>query len=90
MVDGAKASRKVARKLKNQNLKRVVIAQVKGILSRGTVQALQVVKKPQQKKGKGGSGNGGSRNEKDLQILGKDTSGTCSAPSTGKCRSSQL
>ena len=54
--DGAKASGKGPKKFKNQ--KEGMLAQVKGSSSGGAVQVVQVVKKPQQKKGKGGLGNG--------------------------------
>ena len=57
--DRANASGKGPKKFKNQ--KKGMSAQVEGSSSRGNVQVVQVVKKPQQKKGKGGLGSGGKK-----------------------------
>ena len=62
--DGAKASGKGPIKFKIQNQKKGMTVQVEGSSSGGTVQVVQVVKKPQQKKGKRGSGNGGEKTKR--------------------------
>ena len=51
--DGAKASGKGPKKIKNQNQKKGVTVQFEGSPSGGIVQVVQVVKKPQQKKRQG-------------------------------------
>ena len=60
--DRAKTSGKGLKKKQNQ--KKGVMAQVEGSSSGGTVQVFQVVKRPQQKKGKGGLGNGGKKTKR--------------------------
>ena len=60
--DGAKAGEKEPKKFKKQ--KKGVSAQVEGSSSGGTVQVVQAVKKPQQNKGKGGSGSGGKKTKR--------------------------
>ena len=57
--DGAKTTGKGPKKFKNQ--KKGNVALVEGSSSGGTVQVVQAVKKPQQKKGKGGLGSGGNK-----------------------------
>ena len=60
--DGAKRIGKGPKKFKNQ--KKGNAAQVEGSSSGGTVHVVQVVKKPQPKKDKGGSGSGGKKTKK--------------------------
>ena len=54
--DGAKMTGKGPKKFKNQ--KKGNVAQVEGSSSGGTVQVVQVINKPQPKKGKGGTSSG--------------------------------
>ena len=60
--DGAKASGKGPKKFKNQ--KKGMSAQIERSSSGGTVQVVQVVKKPQQKKGKGALDSGGKKTKR--------------------------
>ena len=61
--DGAKTIGKGPKKFKNQ--KKGNVAQVEGSSSGGTIQVVQVVKKPQPKKGKGNSGSGGKKPKRE-------------------------
>ena len=65
--DRAKANGKGRRKFKNQNQKKGVTAQVKQSSSGGTIQVVQVIKKPQKKKGKGGLASGEKNTKKGGQ-----------------------
>ena len=60
--DGAKTTGKGPKKFKNQ--KKGNVAQVEGSSFGGTIQVVQVVKKPQPKKGKAGAGSGGKKTKR--------------------------